>query len=91
MKAALHLSVKGRVQGVGYRYYVHRTATALGLTGYVRNRADGTVEVIAEGDSDHLNQLVTLLKEGPNFAFVEDVERKTMPYEGGFTQFSIQF
>jgi acylphosphatase len=91
MKAALHLTVKGRVQGVGYRYYAQRSATALGLTGYVRNRADGAVEIVAEGDQDKVDQLVTLLKEGPGFAFVEDVDIKKIPYNDRFTKFSIEF
>jgi acylphosphatase len=91
MKAALHLTVRGRVQGVGYRYYAQRSAAALGLTGFVRNRIDGSVELLAEGDPDKLDQLTTLLKEGPSFAFVEGVDSQKMPYKGSYTHFSIKY
>ena len=58
-------TVAGRVQGVGFRYFVARTARGLGLSGYVRNLPDGTVEVAASGDRAALESLAALLEKGP--------------------------
>jgi acylphosphatase len=66
--------VTGRVQGVGFRWYVEREARVLGLSGWVRNRADGTVEVLAAGSNEQLNALYKKLKDGPRAARVDDVE-----------------
>ena len=74
--------VRGRVQGVGYRYFVLRQADALGVTGFARNRADGTVEVVAEGTDDALADLEGRLREGPAFAEVTDVEREAIEARG---------
>ncbi len=65
--------VSGRVQRVGFRYSAYRQANALGLTGYVRNLADGRVEVCAGGPDDKLNQLGEWLHQGPVLARVETV------------------
>lgn len=65
--------VSGRVQGVGYRAFVLRYARALGLAGRVRNLPSGQVEVVAEGDEESLNQLLTLLRQGPPAARVTDM------------------
>ena len=66
--------VSGRVQGVGFRYFVARAAHTLGLSGYVRNLPVGTVEVAAAGDRAALESLAALLEEGPPGAVVESVE-----------------
>jgi acylphosphatase len=66
--------VKGRVQGVGYRYFVEREASLLGVQGYVQNLDDGRVEVYAAGDDRQLARLRSLLWEGPRFAHVTGVE-----------------
>jgi acylphosphatase len=70
----LHVVVRGRVQGVGFRYFVLRRARALGLTGWVRNRRDGAVEVQGEGDRAALEELLERLRQGPPGAIVADVE-----------------
>jgi acylphosphatase len=59
-----HYLVKGRVQGVGFRWYVHREAGALDLRGWVRNTEDGHVEVVAAGEPEDLATLALLLKKG---------------------------
>jgi acylphosphatase len=69
----VHAVVKGRVQGVGFRYFVIETATSLGLNGWVRNRWDGNVELIAEGEKEDLERLITALRIGPRMAHVSDV------------------
>ena len=65
--------VSGRVQGVGYRQFVFGRAHALALRGWVRNRDDGTVEVVALGTRPAVEQLLSLLRQGPRFADVSDV------------------
>jgi acylphosphatase len=74
--------VRGRVQGVGYRYFALKRAEELGLSGFVRNMPDGSVEVIAEGPDPQLSQFEARLKEGPSFARVEDVERLSLEPRG---------
>jgi acylphosphatase len=79
--------VSGRVQGVGYRYFVLREAQALGVNGYVRNLADGSVEVVAEAPPETLLILAERLAEGPAFAEVGSIERTSIPAlrAAGFT------
>jgi acylphosphatase len=74
--------VIGRVQGVGYRYFVLRQAEQLGLAGFARNRPDGSVEVVAEGTEDALRDLQDRLQEGPSFAAVHNVERESIAPRG---------
>ncbi len=63
----------GRVQGVGFRYFVLREAEALGIHGWVRNRADGTVEALARGTKEELDRLQDSLQEGPRWSRVVSV------------------
>jgi acylphosphatase len=66
--------VTGRVQGVGFRYFVQHKATALGLAGWARNLDDGRVEVYAVGNRQHLDDLAAALHQGPHLAEVRSVE-----------------
>ena len=75
--------VRGRVQGVGYRYFVLREAEGLGVSGFARNLPDGSVEVVAEGDDPVLLQLEERLRKGPSFAKVAAVERLDTAPRGG--------
>ncbi len=70
----LHVRVRGRVQGVGFRWFTASTAQALGVAGWVRNCPDGSVEVLAEGEADALVALRTGLQAGPPGAMVTGVE-----------------
>ncbi len=70
----LHVVVRGRVQGVGFRWFVRETARALGVPGWVRNRSDGGVEVVADGTAEVLRTLRQRLQEGPDGASVEELE-----------------
>ena len=63
----------GRVQGVGFRYFVLREAEALGIHGWVRNRADGTVEALARGTKEELDRLQDRLQEGPRWSLVASI------------------
>ncbi len=78
-REAARFLVRGRVQGVGYRYFVLREAQALGIDGYVRNLADGSVEVVAQASARSLAALLDKLREGPAFAEVTEVERTSAP------------
>ena len=66
--------VKGRVQGVGFRWFVEREARLLGVAGWVRDRDDGAVEVLASGSSEQLISLYDRLREGPRAARIDGVE-----------------
>ncbi len=68
--------VRGRVQGVGYRYFAQKSADALGLTGYARNLDDGRVEIYAVGTEEKLEQLAGMLHTGPRWADVRGVEEQ---------------
>jgi acylphosphatase len=75
VEASLHVVVRGRVQGVGYRDFVYMRARFLGLRGYVRNLPDmRSVEVVAEGDRTGLEQLLDHLREGPRGARVDGLD-----------------
>ncbi|HEX9189852.1 MAG TPA: acylphosphatase [Vicinamibacteria bacterium] len=74
--------VTGRVQGVGYRYFVLRQAEALGVSGFARNRSDGSVEVLGEGTADALADFEARLREGPAFAEVANLEREAVAERG---------
>jgi acylphosphatase len=87
----LHAVVKGRVQGVGFRYFTQREAITLELRGYVRNNWDGSVEVVAEGDPQRLEALLRLLHQGPRSADVETVVADWLTATGGFRSFNVRF
>jgi acylphosphatase len=75
-KRAKRWFVSGRVQGVGFRYFVQNRASALGLSGWARNLDDGRVEVYAVGEPDRLSDLAAALHAGPPFSDVRSVEER---------------
>ena len=89
-KKRVEAIVRGYVQGVGFRYFVQRQAQALGLSGWVRNRTDSAVHVLAEGDHEALLSLVDRLRDGPSEAEVQDVELDWQPYTGSFSNFEVR-
>ncbi len=86
----LEATVRGRVQGVGFRYFVVRRAMELGLVGWVANEADGTVRCVAEGSDAALDALVASLATGPLGAIVEVVDAVRMPGTGRFDRFRVR-
>jgi acylphosphatase len=88
--ARLEASVRGRVQGVGFRYYVVSHAMRLGLTGWVSNDQDGSVRCVAEGPRPYLELLLEALREGPASAIVEYVTEDWLPYTGYWGSFEIR-
>ena len=88
--AAIEATVRGVVQGVGFRWFVAREAGALGLTGWVANQADGSVAVVAEGDAASLDSLVEALRDGPPGAAVSSVSVHDVTPTGAHRRFEIR-
>ena len=82
--------VRGRVQGVGFRWFVEREAHILGIAGWVRNNVDGSVEVLAMGSHEQLLGLRSRLRQGPRAARVDDVEETEVKPVAGLTTFRIE-
>jgi acylphosphatase len=82
--------VRGRVQGVGFRWFVEREAHMLGIAGWVRNNSDSTVEVLAMGTPEQLSGLRSRLQQGPRAARVDDVEESAAKPVPGLTTFRIE-
>jgi acylphosphatase len=82
--------VRGRVQGVGFRWFVEREAHMLGIAGWVRNNADGSVEILAMGTRDQLLGLRSRLRQGPRAARVDDVEESEARPISGLNTFRIE-
>ena len=80
-EAARRWFVRGRVQGVGYRYFAQRAAESLGLSGYARNLDDGRVEVYAAGPEKKLSELAGMLHRGPRWADVRGVDEQEAPVQ----------
>lgn len=82
--------VRGRVQGVGFRWFVEREAHMLGIVGWVRNNHDGSVEVLAQGTRDQLSGLHSRLRDGPRAARVDAVEIAEAEAVAGLSSFRIE-
>ncbi len=82
--------VRGRVQGVGFRWFVEREAHMLGIAGWVRNNHDGSVEILAQGTRDQLSGLHSRLREGPRAARVDSVEVADASPVSGMNSFRIE-
>jgi acylphosphatase len=73
MTVTRHLRIAGRVQGVGFRYSLHGEAKARGVAGWVRNRRDGSVEALLQGEAAAVDAVIAWARRGPPAARVEDV------------------
>jgi len=82
------LLIQGRVQGVGYRYFFNETANSLGLTGWVRNRRDGSVEAVVQGDALAVEQIIAIAFRGPSMARVDDIDVSQV--SGEFSTFAVR-
>jgi len=91
VRGRLRAKVYGMVQGVGFRYFVKKEARALGLTGWVRNCSDGSVEVVAEGDRKELELLLSILQRGSPFSIVQRVDHSWENYKGEFKDFEVRY
>ena len=90
MRSARRYVIAGRVQGVGFRWFTYDAAAAEGMHGWVRNLADGTVEIFAEGEYDSLQRFEARLRRGPASARVDDFTTEEHPPTGRATGFEIR-
>jgi acylphosphatase len=89
-KFAKKFLIKGRVQGVGYRYFADRVASELGIDGYVKNLWDGNVEVYAIGDAVAMEELKRQLAEGPRSARVTSIDESDEPVDKRYNRFTLE-
>jgi acylphosphatase len=90
-KERVNIIVRGRVQGVFYRARTKEKAIELELNGWVKNRIDGAVEILAEGNKEDLERLVDWSQHGPEDAHVTKVEVKWQPFVDEFSDFTVQY
>ncbi|MBS4175283.1 acylphosphatase [Bacillus sp. FJAT-49736] len=87
-----HIIAIGKVQGVGFRFTIQQKAISLGITGWVKNLADGTVEIVAEGTKDELNILINSMKKGLNpFIKIDDLRVEITDDSKGFKKFKVLY
>ncbi len=86
----IHLWVRGRVQGVGFRAFVQQTAMLIGVTGWVRNVGADMVETIAEGEREKIERFVQAVKRGPRLSFVEEAREEWATASGEFDSFVVR-
>jgi acylphosphatase len=82
--------VSGRVQGIGYRFFVQHHAARIGLKGYAKNLPDDTVEIIAEGEEEKLKKFLALLERGPPFAHIESIHVEWTEPKKEFPSFEVR-
>jgi acylphosphatase len=83
----IKILLKGRVQGVGMRYFIYETAEFYGLNGYVANLENGDVEVVAKGNDSDVDEFLSRIRDGTPYSYVEDVE--VSEFSGNFRGFEI--
>jgi acylphosphatase len=90
MMKRMRILVKGAVQGVYYRYNALKKAEEYHLTGWVRNRVDGSVEILCEGTEENINNMVRWCKKGPERAYVREIQTAWEQHTGEFNVFEIR-
>jgi acylphosphatase len=85
----IHLVIRGRVQGVYFRASAQREARRLGLTGWVKNRTDGAVEMVVEGEEDMVKDFLAWAQHGPSTARIDAVETRWRSYTGEYPDFRV--
>ncbi len=91
MTSAAKLIISGLVQGVGFRYFAYRHATALGLTGYVKNLYSGEVEVLVQGEEAAVQAFISEMRIGPRSAYVKSVNITPVKYDPSITTFEVRY
>jgi len=90
MQIGVHIIVQGLVQGVGFRYFVYRHASSLGLAGWIRNLYSSEVELEVEGDRSLIEELIKELKVGPRSAHVKDLKIEWQEFKNRYQGFEIR-
>lgn len=90
-KKAVRVIISGRVQGVFFRMETRRASEKIGVSGWVRNRPDGTVEAVFEGETGKVDQAIDWCKKGPPMAVVTDISLDKIEYTGKYKDFSIRY
>lgn len=90
-KVRVHVLIEGRVQGVFFRASTRDEAQARGLAGWVRNRADGRVEAVFEGDRQVVENMLAWCKKGPPYSYVDHVKIDWQPYQGDLMDFRVVY
>jgi acylphosphatase len=85
------IEISGRVQGVGFRYFVHKKAEALNIKGWVKNTPRGSVEVMAQGDETDVETFIDYLRTGPSMARVTNLSKNQMPELENFNRFEVRY
>ena len=88
-KSSVHIIIKGKVQGVSFRYFTLNEAQKLNIVGWVRNKPDGNVEAVAQGDETKLELFINILKQGSSFSRVDNVALDWEHVEQDYTEFAI--
>jgi len=86
-----HLIISGDVQGLGYRAWMRREAQRLGITGWVKNRQDGAVEAVIQGEEEDVKKLIEKAKLGPDVSWVEKVDIQDMPVNENLLDFQVLY
>jgi acylphosphatase len=90
-KVRAHVIIEGRVQGVFFRRHTQETALRFGVTGWVKNRRDGSVEAVFEGDRERVDQMIQWCHRGPSEARVTNVHSTWENHTGEFEDFSVTY
>ena len=90
MKKRVHLTIKGNVQGVSFRYYTTQQARTLNITGWIKNKSDGTVEIMAEGEQEKLEAFVEWCWHGPPYAKVDKLDADWKGPKSEFDSFEMR-
>jgi acylphosphatase len=90
-ESAIHMIVRGMVQGVGFRFFVRQLASRFGVNGWVKNLPDGSVEVYAEGEENVLSPFIESVEAGPRFGRVTGVQKEQVAPSNSHTGFNIEF
>ncbi len=90
-KRRVRVRIRGMVQGVCFRAFTRDAAIREGVTGWVRNLRDGSVEAVFEGDADKIERMIAWCHQGSPYGFVDHVGVKEEVYEGAFTRFDITY
>jgi len=91
VKSRVHIVIYGIVQGVGYRYSTYRKALQLGITGWVRNKSDGSVEAVFEGAREKLEEMLSWCREGPSGAYVSEIKVQWEEGDERYNNFEIRY